>query len=221
MTELLNIIEDYVRSKQWGVFRIDGSVELSERQRQIDAFNGEGQATNEHFIFLLSTRAGGLGINVASADTVILFDSDWNPHQDSQAMDRAHRIGQNKPVLVFRLLTTGSVEIMMMEKQISKKKLERMAVTGGDYNKAGRRSKGALTSDGLRALLDNDMNIAQRVAGMTGDDKEALNDEELELVLDRTKIFSEQGIPTEGKMYDVVAGGSGGGGDLLGNLGDA
>jgi len=221
MTELLNIIEDYVRSKQWGVFRIDGSVELSERQRQIDAFNGEGQATNEHFIFLLSTRAGGLGINLASADTVILFDSDWKPHQDSQAMDRAHRIGQNKPVLVFRLLTTGSVEIMMMEKQISKKKLERMAVTGGDYNKAGRRSKGALTSDGLRALLDNDMNIAQRVAGMTGDDKEALNDEELELVLDRTKIFSEQGIPTEGKMYDVVAGGSGGGGDLLGNLGDA
>jgi len=219
MTELLNIIEDYVRSKQWGVFRIDGSVELSERQRQIDAFNGEGQATNEHFIFLLSTRAGGLGINLASADTVILFDSDWNPHQDSQAMDRAHRIGQNKPVLVFRLLTTGSVEIMMMEKQISKKKLERMAVTGGDYNKAGRRSKGALTSDGLRALLDNDMNIAQRVAGMTGDDKEALNDEELELVLDRTKIFSEQGIPTEGKMYDVVAGGGGGG--LLGNLGDA
>ena len=218
MTELLNIIEDYVRSKQWGVFRIDGGVELSERQRQIDAFNAEGQSSNNHFIFLLSTRAGGLGINLASADTVVLFDSDWNPHQDSQAMDRAHRIGQTKPVVVYRLLTTGSVEISMMEKQISKKKLERMAVTGGDYNKAGRRSRGDLTTDGLRALLDSDVNIAQRVAGMTGDDKEALGDDELELVLDREKIFSAKGIPTEGKMYDVVA--ASGGGGILGNLGD-
>merc|ERR1711937_86269 len=180
MTELLNIIEDYVRSKKWGVFRIDGGVELSERQRQIDAFNAEGQSSNNHFIFLLSTRAGGLGINLASADTVVLFDSDWNPHQDSQAMDRAHRIGQTKPVVVYRLLTTGSVEISMMEKQISKKKLERMAVTGGD--------------------------------------KEALSDEELALVLDRKKIFSAKGIPTEGKMYDVVA--ASGGGGILGNLGD-
>jgi ATP-dependent DNA helicase len=218
MTELLNIIEDYVRSKKWGVFRIDGGVELSERQRQIDAFNAEGQSSNNHFIFLLSTRAGGLGINLASADTVVLFDSDWNPHQDSQAMDRAHRIGQTKPVVVYRLLTTGSVEIAMMEKQISKKKLERMAVTGGDYNKAGRRSRGDLTTDGLRALLDSDVNIAQRVAGMTGDDKEALGDDELELVLDREKIFSAKGIPTEGKMYDVVA--ASGGGGILGNLGD-
>jgi len=218
MTELLNIIEDYVRSKKWGVFRIDGGVELSERQRQIDAFNAEGQSSNNHFIFLLSTRAGGLGINLASADTVVLFDSDWNPHQDSQAMDRAHRIGQTKPVVVYRLLTTGSVEISMMEKQISKKKLERMAVTGGDYNKAGRRSRGDLTTDGLRALLDSDVNIAQRVAGMTGDDKEALSDEELALVLDRKKIFSAKGIPTEGKMYDVVA--ASGGGGILGNLGD-
>merc|ERR1719197_1595351 len=218
MTELLNITEDYVRSKKWGVFRIDGGVELSERQRQIDAFNAEGQSSNNHFIFLLSTRAGGLGINLASADTVVLFDSDWNPHQDSQAMDRAHRIGQTKPVVVYRLLTTGSVEISMMEKQISKKKLERMAVTGGDYNKAGRRSRGDLTTDGLRALLDSDVNIAQRVAGMTGDDKEALSDEELELVLDREKIFSAKGIPTEGKMYDVVA--ASGGGGILGNLGD-
>merc|ERR1711885_64362 len=103
---------------------------LADRRDAIDAFNKD---PNFNY-FLLSTRAGGLGINLASADTVVLFDSDWNPHQDSQAMDRAHRIGQTKPVVVYRLLTTGSVEISMMEKQISKKKLERMAVTGGDYN---------------------------------------------------------------------------------------
>merc|ERR1719231_92494 len=134
------------------------------------------------------------------------IDSDWNPHQDSQAMDRAHRIGQKKPVVVYRLLTSGSVEIGMMEKQISKKKLERMAVTGGDYNKAGRRSRGDLTTAGLRALLDDDINIAQRIAD-DGDrgSAEELDDAEFALVTNRAKIFGVGGIPTEGKMYDVVA----------------
>mmetsp|Transcript_15154 Transcript_15154/g.46849 ORF Transcript_15154/g.46849 Transcript_15154/m.46849 type:complete len:589 (-) Transcript_15154:74-1840(-) len=216
MTELLNIIQDYVAGKGWGVHRIDGGVELSERQRQIDEFNAE-KGANEHFVFLLSTRAGGLGINLATADTVILFDSDWNPHQDSQAMDRAHRIGQTRPVMVYRLLTNGSVEISMMEKQISKKKLERMAVTGGDYNKAGRRSRGELTTQGLRTLLDDDVNIASRIADQgSGAAEGELTEAELELVMDRTKIFSEESIPTEGKMYDVVAGANGAG--LLADL---
>ena len=67
---------------------------------------------------MLSTRAGGLGINLLAADTVIIFDSDWNPHQDAQAQDRCHRIGQTRPVVVYRLLTIGSVEIDMMEKQV-------------------------------------------------------------------------------------------------------
>ena len=209
MTELLNIIEDYLRWRTWNYFRIDGSVKLEDRQSQIDRFNSEPRGSNEHFVFMLSTRAGGLGINLASADTVILFDSDWNPHQDSQAMDRAHRIGQTKPVVVYRLLTAGSVEIDMMEKQISKKKLERMAVIGGDYNKAGRRSKGKLTTDDLRNLLNDDVNIAQRIS----DAKDAgeIDDAELALVMDRKAIFSEKGIPDEGKGYDVVhqAGGKG------------
>ena len=67
---------------------------------------------------MLSTRAGGLGINLTAADTVIIFDSDWNPHLDSQAQDRCHRIGQKFPVVVYRLLTAGSVEIEMLEKQM-------------------------------------------------------------------------------------------------------
>ena len=217
MTELLNIIEDYLRWREWRYFRIDGGVELSERQRQIDTFNGEGQESNEYFVFMLSTRAGGLGINLATADTVILFDSDWNPHQDAQAMDRAHRIGQKRDVVVYRFLTSGSAEIGMMEKQISKKKLERMAVQGGDYNKAGRRSRGELTTDGLRSLLNDDVNIAQRI-GAAGDNATAdeISEQELDLVMDRAKIFSAAGIPTEGKMYDVVSSQAGPG--LLSNL---
>merc|ERR1739845_310858 len=109
----------------------------------MDIFNAEKRNTGDnvmpnisddrYFVFMLSTRAGGLGINLASADTCIIFDSDWNPHQDSQAMDRCHRIGQTRPVAVYRLLTLGSVDIEMMEKQMSKKKLERMTVVGGDF----------------------------------------------------------------------------------------
>ena len=218
MTELLNIIEDYLRWRAWNYFRIDGSVELGERQRQIELFNSEGQESNDFFVFMLSTRAGGLGINLYTADTVILFDSDWNPHQDSQAMDRAHRIGQKKDVVVYRFLTAGSAEIGMMEKQISKKKLERMAVTGGDYNKAGRRSRGEMTTEQLRSLLDDDVNIAQRI-GEDGGERAAadeISEDELALVMDRTKIFSKAGIPIEGKMYDVVQSNNGPG--LLSNL---
>lgn len=90
MTETLNIMEDYLRYREWRYCRIDGSVKLHERQAQMDDFNTD----SDIFVFMLSTRAGGLGINLQAADTVILFDSDWNPHQDAQAQDRAHRIGQ-------------------------------------------------------------------------------------------------------------------------------
>jgi SNF2 family DNA or RNA helicase len=77
MTETLNIMEDYLRYREWRYCRIDGSVKLAERQSQMDAFNTD----KDIFVFMLSTRAGGLGINLQAADTVILFDSDWNPHQ--------------------------------------------------------------------------------------------------------------------------------------------
>ena len=113
MTELLNIMQDYLSNRGWEYRRIDGSVKVDDRQRAMNDFN-----TNpDIFVFMLSTRAGGLGINLQAADTCILFDSDWNPHQDSQAQDRCHRIGQTKNVVVYRMLTIGSVEIDMMEKQ--------------------------------------------------------------------------------------------------------
>lgn len=79
-------------------------------------------------MFLLSTRAGGLGINLATADIVILYDSDWNPQVDLQAQDRAHRIGQKKPVQVFRLITEGSVEEKILERAMVKLKLDAMVV---------------------------------------------------------------------------------------------
>ncbi|XP_025795316.1 ATP-dependent DNA helicase DDM1-like isoform X2 [Panicum hallii] len=110
-TKILDIIEYYLDSKGLEVCRIDGSVSLEERRRQIAEFNDLNSNLN---VFILSTRAGGLGINLTSADTCILYDSDWNPQMDLQAMDRCHRIGQTRPVHVYRLATSHSVELCVI-----------------------------------------------------------------------------------------------------------
>ena len=87
---MLDILEDYCVYRDYKYCRLDGNTELDWRQQQIDDFTSEG---TDKFIFLISTRAGGLGLNLMTANTVILYDSDWNPQMDLQAMDRAHRIG--------------------------------------------------------------------------------------------------------------------------------
>ena len=119
MTKLLDILEDYL-SFEFGndsFERVDGSVPVAERQKAIARFNQDPS----RFVFLLSTRSCGLGINLATADTVIIYDSDFNPHADIQAMNRAHRIGQSKTLLVYRLVVRASVEERIL--QLAKKKL--------------------------------------------------------------------------------------------------
>ncbi|KAH9312679.1 hypothetical protein KI387_027714, partial [Taxus chinensis] len=106
-TRLLDLLEYCLSEMGHEMCRIDGRVKLADRQRQINDFN---DPTSNLHIFLLSTRAGGLGINLTAADTCIIYDSDWNPQMDLQAMDRCHRIGQTKPVHVYRLCTAHSVE---------------------------------------------------------------------------------------------------------------
>lgn len=101
MTTVLDIIEDYCLWKNYKYCRLDGSTAHSDRTERIDAYNAPG---SEKFIFMLSTKAGGLGINLMTANIVIIYDSDWNPQNDLQAMDRAHRIGQKKQVVVYRYL---------------------------------------------------------------------------------------------------------------------
>uniref|UniRef100_A0A6N2N8A0 CHD3-type chromatin-remodeling factor PICKLE n=1 Tax=Salix viminalis TaxID=40686 RepID=A0A6N2N8A0_SALVM len=115
---MLDLLEDYCTHMKWMYERIDGKVGGAERQVRIDRFNAKNSS---RFCFLLSTRAGGLGINLATADTVIIYDSDWNPHADLQAMARAHRLGQTNKVMIFRLITRGTIEERMM--QLTKKKM--------------------------------------------------------------------------------------------------
>uniref|UniRef100_A0A5B7BD29 Putative CHD3-type chromatin-remodeling factor PICKLE n=1 Tax=Davidia involucrata TaxID=16924 RepID=A0A5B7BD29_DAVIN len=115
---MLDLLEDYCTYMKWQYERIDGKVSGAERQIRIDRFNAKNSS---RFCFLLSTRAGGLGINLATADTVIIYDSDWNPHADLQAMARAHRLGQTNKVMIYRLVTRGTIEERMM--QLTKKKM--------------------------------------------------------------------------------------------------
>ncbi|XP_010524758.1 PREDICTED: ISWI chromatin-remodeling complex ATPase CHR11-like [Tarenaya hassleriana] len=128
MTRLLDILEDYLMYRGYQYCRIDGNTGGEERDASIEAFNKPG---SEKFVFLLSTRAGGLGINLATADVVILYDSDWNPQVDLQAQDRAHRIGQKKEVQVFRFCTEYAIEEKVIERAYKKLALDALVIQQG------------------------------------------------------------------------------------------
>ncbi|KAH9179701.1 SNF2 family N-terminal domain-containing protein [Lactarius sanguifluus] len=128
MSRMLDILEDYCLFRGYKYCRIDGGTAHEDRIAAIDEYNRPG---SERFIFLLTTRAGGLGINLTSADIVVLYDSDWNPQADLQAMDRAHRIGQTKQVYVFRFITEESVEERMLERGAQKLRLDQLVIQQG------------------------------------------------------------------------------------------
>ncbi|PNT71811.1 hypothetical protein BRADI_2g35740v3 [Brachypodium distachyon] len=128
MTRLLDILEDYLMYRGYQYCRIDGNTGGDDRDASIEAFNKPG---SEKFVFLLSTRAGGLGINLATADIVVLYDSDWNPQVDLQAQDRAHRIGQKKEVQVFRFCTEYTIEEKVIERAYKKLALDALVIQQG------------------------------------------------------------------------------------------
>ena len=119
-TQVMDVLEWLLNSLQLKFLRLDGSTSVTERQGLVDQYNAPD---SEYFAFLLSTRAGGVGINLTAADTVILHDVDFNPQQDRQAEDRAHRIGQKKAVTVYRLVTEGTVDQGIYELAEKKKEL--------------------------------------------------------------------------------------------------
>ncbi|KAL5701362.1 hypothetical protein ACHQM5_026707 [Ranunculus cassubicifolius] len=128
MTRLLDILEDYLVFRGYKYCRIDGNTGGEDRDASIESFNQPG---SEKFVFLLSTRAGGLGINLATADIVVLYDSDWNPQVDLQAQDRAHRIGQTKEVQVFRFCTEYTIEEKVIERAYKKLALDALVIQQG------------------------------------------------------------------------------------------
>lgn len=134
MSRLLDILEDYCYLRDYNYCRIDGSTSHEDRISSIDDFNAPDL---DKFIFLLTTRAGGLGINLTTADIVILYDSDWNPQADLQAMDRAHRIGQKKQVKVFRFVTENAIEEKVLDRAAQKLRLDKLVIQQGRQNNSG------------------------------------------------------------------------------------
>ncbi|KDN53349.1 hypothetical protein K437DRAFT_271581 [Tilletiaria anomala UBC 951] len=133
MSRVLDILEDYCFFREYEYCRIDGSTAHEDRIAAIDEYN---KPDSSKFVFLLTTRAGGLGINLTSADIVVLFDSDWNPQADLQAMDRAHRIGQKKQVYVFRFVTEHAVEERILERAAQKLRLDQLVIQQGRAQQA-------------------------------------------------------------------------------------
>ncbi|NXL67838.1 SMCA2 protein, partial [Chordeiles acutipennis] len=131
MTSLMTIMEDYFAFRNFLYLRLDGTTKSEDRATLLKKFNEPG---SQYFIFLLSTRAGGLGLNLQAADTVIIFDSDWNPHQDLQAQDRAHRIGQQNEVRVLRLCTVNSVEEKILAAAKYKLNVDQKVIQAGMFD---------------------------------------------------------------------------------------
>lgn len=127
MTKMIDILEDYMRYRKIKFFRLDGQTSLADRRDMVREF----QRNPEYFAFLLSTRAGGLGINLTGADTVIFYDNDWNPTMDAQAMDRVHRIGQTKQVTVYRLVCKNTVEERILRRAQIKHTIQKTVYSGG------------------------------------------------------------------------------------------
>merc|ERR1712088_923976 len=144
------ILEDYLNWRGYKYLRLDGTTKSDDRGDMLADFN---QKDSDYFIFILSTRAGGLGLNLQTADTVIIFDSDWNPHQDLQAQDRAHRIGQKNEVRVLRLMTVNSVEERILAAAKYKLNMDEKAIQAGRFNN---RSTGTERRELLQSILRAD-----------------------------------------------------------------
>uniref|UniRef100_A0A6G1SKW2 Chromodomain-helicase-DNA-binding protein 1 n=1 Tax=Aceria tosichella TaxID=561515 RepID=A0A6G1SKW2_9ACAR len=125
MVRMLDILSEYLTYRRFSFQRLDGSIRGELRRQALDHFNAPDSSD---FCFLLSTRAGGLGINLATADTVVIFDSDWNPQNDLQAQARAHRIGQKNRVNIYRLVTKNSVEEDIIERAKRKMVLDHLVI---------------------------------------------------------------------------------------------
>lgn len=207
MVKMLDILGDYLSLRGYKFQRLDGTIAAGPRRMAINHFNAE---ESEDFCFLLSTRAGGLGINLMTADTVVIFDSDWNPQADLQAMARAHRIGQKKPVNIYRLVSKETVEEEVLERARNKLLLEYLTIQAGvtDDGKAAMKeelNKKGLKTDGPSSNEDIQMVLKMRSSKMF---EQSGNQERLEQ-LDIDSILENAEV-TKTKVDDKINLSSGG-----------
>ncbi|GAB7350055.1 hypothetical protein MBLNU459_g0725t1 [Dothideomycetes sp. NU459] len=197
MSRVLDILEDYSVMRGYKYCRIDGSTAHEDRIAAIDDYNREG---SEKFLFLLTTRAGGLGINLTTADIVVLFDSDWNPQADLQAMDRAHRIGQKKQVVVFRMVTENAIEEKVLERAAQKLRLDQLVIQQG---RAQQQAKAAASKDDLLNMIqhgagkvfeENAASIFGGTSDISDDDIDAILKKGEERTAELNKKYEQLGL---------------------------
>jgi len=202
MVKMLDILGDYLHARGHQFQRLDGTIASGPRRMAIDHFNAAG---SQDFCFLLSTRAGGLGINLMTADTVILFDSDWNPQADLQAMARAHRIGQKNPVTIYRFVSKDTVEEEILERARNKLMLEfitiQRGVTDKDAKDLSNRMQKAVgepnSSDDINKILKR---RGQKMFEQTGNQKK-LEELDIDAVLENAeehKTEQPEGLAADG-----------------------
>jgi ATP-dependent helicase STH1/SNF2 len=146
MTKILDLMEDFLSWRRWNFVRLDGATKAEERGLIVEQF---ADKSADNWIFLLTTRAGGVGLNLQVADTVIIFDSDWNPQMDMQAMDRAHRIGQKSEVRVYRMITNTQIEEDIFSRAKAKKNVNEIVVRETNEDETDRQTR-------LRKLLEEE-----------------------------------------------------------------
>ncbi|CAJ0929727.1 unnamed protein product, partial [Mesorhabditis belari] len=180
---MLDIFEDYCIWKNYKYCRLDGDTHFEDRQQEIEEYNRDG---SEKFIFMLTTRAGGLGINLATADVVIIYDSDWNPQVDLQAMDRSHRIGQKKQVRIFRFISENTVDERIIERAEMKLRLDSIVIQQGRVAQAAK----TLDKGDLLSMIRCGANMVFASKDST------ISDEDIDAILarseDKTKEFNEK-----------------------------
>ncbi|XP_071558664.1 lymphoid-specific helicase isoform X2 [Temnothorax nylanderi] len=170
-TMILDMIEDYLLLREdYNYVRLDGNTKIETRKQNITAFNEDPNM----FLFLISTRAGGVGLNLMGADTVIIYDSDWNPQVDIQAMARCHRIGQTKPIVVYKLCTRGTIDETIIKRADTKRILEKMVISK------------VITKDTLHELKTL---MESKDYKVVTSEKEVFTEMELNKLLDRSDLM--------------------------------
>ncbi|RHY30947.1 hypothetical protein DYB32_003909 [Aphanomyces invadans] len=186
MTQLMHVLEDYFNYRGFRYLRLDGSTSADEREQRMFMFNAPD---SPFFIFLLSSRAGGLGLNLATADTVVIFDSDWNPAMDAQAQDRAHRIGYERifnEVRVFRLITNSPIEEKILSRATEKLNMNNLVVEAGKFHAKSKEAD-------RRAMLESLIKMENEEAS------------EEALVIDNDELNSIMALtPSEEKLYQQI-----------------
>ncbi|XP_022524623.2 helicase SRCAP isoform X1 [Astyanax mexicanus] len=189
MTRMLDVLEQFLNYHGHIYLRLDGSTRVEQRQALMERFNADRRI----FCFILSTRSGGVGVNLTGADTVVFYDSDWNPTMDAQAQDRCHRIGQTRDVHIYRLISERTVEENILKKANQKRMLGDMAIEGGNFTTA------FFKQQTIRELFDVTEGEKKETEStvLPSDDEEAVNKQQTNIL--------EQALCRAEDEEDIVA----------------